>query len=970
MDLLSKSGFAWVWAFLLSFAVFTTANTQEAQDPAPTYDDLVYPTPPSERLVPPNRVGPFLDLPRIFFPPNPRLKDDPSRTSEGPMREDPNAWDFGTAAPQLLRNWEGPTRNGDIGGNGFIPPDPIIAAGSSHVIVAVNDDVRIYNKWGTETGSFDANTFFGTSDFLFDPKVAYDPWRSRYLILFVRRNDATRESWWTLAVSKTSTPTANASDWWQYDFEDEAGTTRWVDYPQLGFGDNAVTLTGYLIRWASPDESYGKIKILNKDQIYNGLGAGAWNFTDLESDGSNDTHIMPAQMWSYGGVDYLMSTKRTGSDKLTVRRITWTGADWATRWSNPPSSSPEVRTIASYATPPDAALPNNATALDTIDCRLLSGTYNQGFFYASQPLALNWAGQGNRASVRVYRVKVNVNPSVVEIDQFGAAGWDYYYPAISHNGDGDAMIVYNRSSSTVAPQVRMTAWRATDATVEGGVLVRSSAAATYQVIDNQGRNRWGDYLGAALDPVDQKTVWMVGEHAITNTNWGTFVFEANYKTLTNLSASNATGAIGQTVNFTATLRRSDTNAVLSGQSVRFLVNGVLIGTANTNASGVATRSYTIPESLGVGSRTLRMEYNGDANFNASFINRTLTVNKANTTTTPDNKSGAFGQTITLTATLRRTTDNALLSGKSITFLVNGVSAGSANTNASGVASRNYTIPESLGTGAKTITAQFAGDTLHNASSNTATLTVNKANTAIVTANADATIGTQVALTGTLTRTTDGGSLSGRTLVFSVGGAQVGTANTNASGTATLNWNVTAGTLGNNTLNVAFAGDALYNASSQNAIFFRRANTTVTVQSVTGFLGQTVQLRAQLRRSHDGALIVGRPVEFRVNGTLIGTVNTDANGNAALNYLLTGRCDPRTIRVDFDGDGPLNPSFGTNTLTIKLMGDVNGDKIVNDDDLLLVLFAFGQSGGLEDLDGNGTVDDGDLLIVLFNFGNRC
>ncbi len=54
------------------------------------------------------------------------------------------------------------------------------------------------------------------------------------------------------------------------------------------------------------------------------------------------------------------------------------------------------------------------------------------------------------------------------------------------------------------------------------------------------------------------------------------------------------------------------------------------------------------------------------------------------------------------------------------------------------------------------------------------------------------------------------------------------------------------------------------------------------------------------------------------------------------------------------------------------GDVNGDRVVDDGDLLQVLFAFGTSGEdlPEDQNGDGTVDDADLLIVLFNFGNSC
>lgn len=49
------------------------------------------------------------------------------------------------------------------------------------------------------------------------------------------------------------------------------------------------------------------------------------------------------------------------------------------------------------------------------------------------------------------------------------------------------------------------------------------------------------------------------------------------------------------------------------------------------------------------------------------------------------------------------------------------------------------------------------------------------------------------------------------------------------------------------------------------------------------------------------------------------------------------------------------------------GDTNGDMIVNDADLLSVLFAFGGDDDAADLNEDGTVDDADLLIVLFSFG---
>jgi hypothetical protein len=52
------------------------------------------------------------------------------------------------------------------------------------------------------------------------------------------------------------------------------------------------------------------------------------------------------------------------------------------------------------------------------------------------------------------------------------------------------------------------------------------------------------------------------------------------------------------------------------------------------------------------------------------------------------------------------------------------------------------------------------------------------------------------------------------------------------------------------------------------------------------------------------------------------------------------------------------------------GDVDGNGCVDDADLLIVLFNFGNVGGQGDVNNDNIVDDADLLIVLFNFGAGC
>jgi hypothetical protein len=153
---------------------------------------------------------------------------------------------------------------------------------------------------------------------------------------------------------------------------------------------------------------------------------------------------------------------------------------------------------------------------------------------------------------------------------------------------------------------------------------------------------------------------------------------------------------------------------------------------------------------------------------------------------------------------------------------------------------------------------------------------------------------------------------------------------------------------------------------------QKANTSLSVPNRSGFIGQTVQFQATLRRTTDNAPLSGRTVQFRIDGNLVGSANTNASGVATLNYTIQNiACGNRTIQASFAGDSWYNASTANGTLSVSLQGDVNGDRVVDDADLLLVLFAFGQTGRRpEDVNGDNVVDDADLLIVLFNFGRSC
>jgi hypothetical protein len=98
------------------------------------------------------------------------------------------------------------------------------------------------------------------------------------------------------------------------------------------------------------------------------------------------------------------------------------------------------------------------------------------------------------------------------------------------------------------------------------------------------------------------------------------------------------------------------------------------------------------------------------------------------------------------------------------------------------------------------------------------------------------------------------------------------------------------------------------------------------------------------------------------------------------FIATGSGAAWTPYTELTGDEPLpngstpNP-FGGNIFNFTSgfgpdpsKGDVNLDGIVDDADLLAILFAFGSSDAAVDVNSDGIVDDADLLTVLFNFGS--
>lgn len=117
------------------------------------------------------------------------------------------------------------------------------------------------------------------------------------------------------------------------------------------------------------------------------------------------------------------------------------------------------------------------------------------------------------------------------------------------------------------------------------------------------------------------------------------------------------------------------------------------------------------------------------------------------------------------------------------------------------------------------------------------------------------------------------------------------------------------------------------------------------------------------------------VQLRENGAVLAESQMPPNNRALYPYLVgftqTGTYDvvaklnkhlSRKVTLTLESLAQVNWEFPS-------LGDLNNDDIIDDSDLLQLLFDFGTNTMSSDLNGDGTVDDADLLILLFNFGLR-
>jgi hypothetical protein len=348
--------------------------------------------------------------------------------------------------------------------------------------------------------------------------------------------------------------------------------------------------------------------------------------------------------------------------------------------------------------------------------------------------------------------------------------------------------------------------------------------------------------------------------------------------------------VGQTVTFTAAVTPSNVTGL-----VQFFEGTGILGTIPVSG-GTATLTLSAQDyAFASGTHTIKVNYNGDANFALSTTTTTLVVKSNSTTTlTSSANPAAPGQAVTFTATV----SPAQATG-SIQFNADGVVLGTVT-----IVNGTATVPVStLTTGNHVIGAAYLGDANTNSSSTTLIQTITKQPTSVVlTATPNPAI---VGQTVTFTAVVTPSSATGLVQIFE-GSGILGTIPV-SGGVAmlTLSPQDYAFAAGIHTIKVNYNGDANSAASTSTmTLAVAQANSATTLISTPPSpttVGQTVTFTATV----SPASATGT-VQFVDGGTVIGSA--PVAGGAAVFSTAALASGNHSITAAYSGDANYKASI--------------------------------------------------------------
>ncbi len=416
-----------------------------------------------------------------------------------------------TGKPVLLREFQGP------GTTGSIPPDPHVAVGPDHIIATVNTDFAIYDKNGNLLKRIDSDNWFGSlipGIFSFDPKVIYDHYAQRWMMVWLDQDDGSARGTILIAVSDDSNPLGNWSNWvLPSNKNGNTGINSWGDYQGVGYDSLALYVTTNQFSFAG-NFDYAKIRVIPKAQLLQNSTNPVtyWDFWDVKFPGSSARvfNIRPVIHYTHSDTAYFVHVPYSGGNRYALYKVTDV--------SGTPQITGASVAVSNFGYPPDAGQPGGVDPFETNGSALSNEpVYRNGYLWVTHLTVnpANWA----YSAVRYTKINTTTNQPEEQVT-FGREGYWYLYPAITVDKYENIGFTFGRSGlyeyngaffagrAKGAPETDLKSY------------LLEPGAGSYVVTFGSGRNRWGDYMGISLDPTDSLSMWMLTEHVYKPNVWG------------------------------------------------------------------------------------------------------------------------------------------------------------------------------------------------------------------------------------------------------------------------------------------------------------------------------------------------------------------------------------------------------------------------------------------------------------------
>jgi len=492
----------------------------------------------------------------------------------------------------LLTGFDGPT-------SGWIPADPVVAAGPSSLVTMVSGKIAIFSKSGTKLfeQNLGAGGFWAAQggDQVAEPWVIFDPNSSRFIASAAEFGIGKGILY--LAVSKSSTPLTSA-DWHKYSL-DRSGTHQdpgslgvptYPDDAKVGVDGDALYVSS--IHFAKDGStslfSHAEIFALAKAPLLTGGPLTLVYDEPVITDSYSPWlvfKIHPAIVFEPEPAMYFVQSLLTRPDsQIVVHAI----SDILTA----PARSVSLVPVDSFDRPPNVPQRGSSTILlENIDARLMSAVVRNGALWTSH--SVQDPAVDAESLVRWYQFDIIGLPTTAAtLVQSGnvdpGPGVHTWLPAINVDADGNMGLSFSVGGANQYAAIGYTGRLANDPA--GTTLPMQIARAGAGPYTQGG---WGEYSGLAIDP-DGYTFWLLNLYPTKQKTWRTFVgaFEvippappANPLHVGDLDGIGVTQA-GQKWRATVTVTMHDGNeGIVAGANVSIQWSTGATATTTTDANG-------------------------------------------------------------------------------------------------------------------------------------------------------------------------------------------------------------------------------------------------------------------------------------------------------------------------------------------------------------------------------------------------